>query len=216
MAHTLNEQTLHIPAGTAAENIELILDGIAEAIGGYRSGYGVYFDEGCTAGVYFRYTGSDTCRVDYIGNGLILEYSSSFNLTSGTNIFYHVSTDEKTKYLGAYDNSYFQLVFALNEGGEYVCFSGDSAQNYIMAGAENVSLSAQTFYIPHNTNQSYTITKCPDIYHGKVFESLYFCVSSGALSLRNQLVNFDGAIYRVVVVGSSESQATLAFPVSDE
>ena len=216
MGHTLNEQTLHIPAGTAAENIELILDGIAEAIGGYRSGYGVYFDEGCTAGVYFNYTGSDSCRADYIGNGLILGYSSRFNLTNGTNIFYHVSTDEKTKYLGAYDNSYFQLVFALNEDGEYVCFSGDAAQNYINAGAENVSLSAQTFYIPHNTNQRYTITKCPDIYHGKAFESLYFCVSSGALSLRNQLVSFDGEIYRVVVVGSIESQATLAFPVSDE
>ena len=216
MAHTLNEQTLHIPAGTAAENIELILDGIAEAIGGYRSGYGVYFDEGCTAGVYFRYTGSDSCRVDYIGNGLILEYSSSFNLTNAKNFFYHISTDEKTKYLGAYDNSYFQLVFALNEDGEYVCFSGAANANYIRAGAENVSLNVQAFYIPNNTNQSYTITKCPDIYHGKVFESLFFCVSSGALSLRNQLVSFDGEIYRVVVVGSGVSQTTLAFPVSDE
>ena len=215
MAHTLNEQVLQIPAGTAAENIELILDGLAAAIEGYRSGYGVYFDKNCTAGVYFRYNGNDTCRVDYIVNGMVAEYTNSFNLTNTNNFYYHISADEKTKYLGAYNNEYFEFVYALNENGEYVCFTGKSLASAVYAGAEGVSRSVESFSVPNNTNQIFSIVKCPDIYHNAIFESLYLCVSTGALSLRNQLVNFDGAIYRVVVLGATVAKATFAFPVSD-
>lgn len=217
MSHSLNEQVLQIPSGTAADNIELILDGIATAIGGYRSGYGVYFDTNHTAGALFNYVeGNNSCRVDYLANGIVQDYSSTFTLTDAHNFYYHISTDEKTKYLRCGGNNYFIFLYALNTNGDYVCFTGSGQNHITKVGAEGVTMSQTQYYTGDNISSSFAITKAPDIFHTYEFESLYTAQGiTETAPLTNCLVSFAGDVYRVVFMNSEYRYAPFAFPVSD-
>lgn len=217
MSHSLNEQVLQIPSGTAADNIELILDGIATAIGGYRSGYGVYFDANHTAGALFNYVeGNNTCRVDYIANGISMEYSSSFSLTDAHNFYYHISADEKTKYLRCDGNNYFIFLYALNTNDDYVCFTGSGQPKITKVGAQGITTSIQEYYTGDNNASTFTIAKAADIFHTLEFESLYLVQGIPSTApLRNCLVSFAGDVYRIVFLSSEYRYAPFAFPVSD-
>ena len=217
MSHSLNEQVLQIPSGTAATNIELILDGIATAIGGYRHEYGVYFDSNYTAGALFHYTeGNDSCRVDYIGNNVIISYTSSFNLTTARNFYYHISSDEKTKYLQLGSDNSFCFIYALDENDKYAFYSPASYSYNIYGIGEGVSTTNNLLYLPNNTAPSYSIAKMADIFHNTIAKSLYMLVGTASnASFRNNLVKFGDVVYRIVFVGGSTSSLPLAFPVSD-
>lgn len=216
MAHTLNEQVVVIPSGTAADNIELIIDAIVELTGWYRDGYTVYCDTQHTMGIRFLYTGSATCRAEGFFNGSVILDYTNITLTSANTIRVHKSTDESVTFVDA-GNPYLCLIYALNENGTGVLMQAYS-QQFIAAGTPGKE-TAQNMYMPYNTTgRTYCITKMPDALNGSVFRSLYMVVGTASPAEHNQLVNFDGDIFRIAFLGNSYSTSCIgfAFPVSDE
>lgn len=216
MAHTLNEQVVVIPSGTAADNIELIIDAIVELTGWYRDGYTIYCDTQHTMGIRFLYTGSATCRAEGFFNGSVVMSGANLTLTSANTIRVHKSTDETVTFIDL-GSPYLCLIYALNENGTGVLMQAYNPQ-YVYAGTPG-KVTVVTMYLPSNTTgKTYCITKMPDALNGSVFRSLYMVVGTASPEVHNQLVNFDGDIFRIAFLGSSYSTSCvgLAFPVSDE
>lgn len=217
MAHTMNEQVIVIPAGTGDTNIELILDAAAELSGWYRDGYKLYADNEHTMGIKFNWTaGSSSCRVEGFFNGsTTIAYLSSFNVAAGTTIRAHRSADESVTFVDL-GNVYLCFVYALNEDGGSVLFQSDG-QYSVRCGTARLT-SAVTIYLPtQTTGKTYCITRFPDVINGAAFTNLYMVVGTASPAVHNQLVSFDGDIYRIVFLGSSYSTSmpAFAFPVSD-
>ena len=216
MAHTLNEQVVVIPAGTGDANIELILDAAASLTGWYRDGYTLYCDNAHTMGVRFNWSaGSSSCRVDGFFNGNVtLDYVSSFAVSAGTTIRAHVSADESVQYIN-FGNQYLKFIHAVNSNGDDLLFQ-PKANDAVYCGTPVIE-AAQTIYMPYNTTgTTYCITKMPDIINGSDTPSLFMAVGTASPSLNDQLVSFDGTVYRIVFLGESSNTSTLAFafPVS--
>ena len=217
MAHTLNEQVIVIPAGTGDTNIELILDAIVEFTGWYRDGYTVYCDDSHTMGVRFSWTaGSSSCRVEGFFNGsTVLGYVSSFGIAAGTTIRAHVSSDSSVTFLDL-GNPDLQLIHTKNAAGTDLLIM-TYGNNYVVFGAPTLE-SYVSVYMPINTTgKTYCITKMPDAANGEEIPSLYMVVGTASPAVHNQLVSFDGTVFRIVFFGTSysTSQLAFAFPVSD-
>ena len=217
MAHTLNEQVVVIPAGTGDVNIELYLGAIVRLTGWTRDGYTVYCDDEHTMGLKFYYSaGSSSCRLEsFFNGGTVVSYLSSFSLTSAGTVRVHQSTDETVTYLNLTAHSYTRYIYAVNEDGNKVLFQPETRDN-LYAGTASVT-SAVSLYLPaYTNNKKYSITKYPDIINGSVFPSLYTVFGSQNSADSNQLVNFDGEIYRFAPMSSDSQGCWFAFPVSDE
>lgn len=218
MSHTLNEQVVVIPSGTGDTNIELIIGTVVSLTGWYRDGYRIYCDSAHTMGIRFLYTsGSSSCRVEGFFNGnTVLDYVSSFNVAAGTTIRFHRSTDETVSFIDL-GNVYLCFVYAVNDNGEDVLLQAYGQSN-VRCGTARLT-GPESIYLPNNTaGKTYCITKMPDVFNGTTFPSLYMVVGTASPDVHNQLVSFDGDIYRIVFLGSSysTSMTALAFPVSDE
>ena len=217
MAHTMNEQVIVIPAGTGDTNIELILDAAAELSGWYRDGYKLYADNEHTMGVKFNWTaGSSSCRVEGFFNGsTTIAYVSSFNVAAGTTIRVHKSTDESVTFVD-FGNTCLCFVHAVNDNGEDVLMQSYGQSN-VNCGTAHLTNSGSIYLPNYTTGKTYCITKMPDVFNGTTFPSLYMVVGTASPAVHNQLVSFDGDIYRIVFLGSSYSTSmpAFAFPVSD-
>ena len=218
MAHTLNEQVIVIPAGTGNTNIELILDAIVEFTGWYRDGYTIYCDDAHTMGVRFSWTaGSSSCRVEGFFNGsTVLGYVSSFGVAAGTTIRAHVSSDSSVTFLDL-GNSNLQFIHTKNSAGTDLLYQTTNSNANCICGSPTMTEKISV-YMPNSTpGKTYCITKMPDVINGEEIPSLYMVVGTASPALHNQLVNFDGTVFRIVFWGSSYSTSGLAFafPVSD-
>ena len=218
MAHTLNEQIIRIPAGTGNDNIELILNAAAGLTGWYRDGYTLYADSAHTMGVRFRWTaGSTSCRVEgFFNNNTVIEYYSSFGVAAGATIRAHKSTDETVTYLNL-GNPYLRFIHTVNENGDDLLLQ-TYGNDDVYAGTPSLSSPADIKLPYYTTGKKYCITKFPDPVNGAGISSLYMVVGTASPSLHNQLVSFDGDIYRIAFFGGNENtnMPALAFPVSDE
>lgn len=214
MAHTLNEQTVVIPAGTAEDNIGLILGAIASLTGWYRDGYTVYCDTRHTMGIRFLYTGSSACRMESFFNGsTVINYISSYSLTDGRTIRAHKSTDETVTYLDI-GHTYGHLIYALNGNNVGTLFQVEGTE-LAYAGSPALTEKAELYFPGYTNGRRYCITKYPDVINGAVFPSLYAAFGTESSAENNQLVSFDGEIFRLVMM-MSQAGFWLAFPVSDE
>lgn len=215
MAHTLNEQVIVIPAGTSDVNIELYLDAIVRLTGWTRDGYTVYCDDEHTMGLRFYSVGSSSCRLESFFNGGTTVYLvTSFTLTSAGTVRVHKSTDETVTYLNLTANSYTKYIYAVNEDGNKVLFQAGGKGNQY-AGTASVEAAVSLYFPTETNNKNYSITKYPDILNKSVFPSLYTVFGSQNSALYNQLVSFDGEIYRFAPMYDSQG-SWYAFPVSDE
>lgn len=218
MAHTLNEQVVVIPSGAAADNIERYLNTIVSLTGWTRDGYTVYSDPGKTMGIRFDYTGSNTCYTEvFCSNNVRMNYISSFGIAAGTTIRVHKSTDETLTYLDIGTNSQYELrmISTRNENGDSLLIDADTG-TVIKVGTTTRTGYVDIYMPRYTTGKEYCITKFPDPVNGKLIPSLYAAFGTAAPSYNNQLVSFDGEIFRIVFMSSDMHGPVLAFPVSDE
>ncbi len=214
MAHTLNEQSIVIPSGTAADCIELLMSAIETLTGWYRDGYTVYCDTQHTMGIRFLYTGSTTCRMESFFNGnTIIDFIGSYGFASGRTIRCHKSTDETVTFLDL-GQSYTCFIYALNEDNVGILFH-DSGDSVAYVGSPTLESRAELRFPVYTNGRKYCITKYPDVINGKLFPSLYIAFGTESSSQHNQLVSFDGEIFRLAMMYSTTG-FWFAFPVSDE
>ena len=218
MAHTLNEQVIVIPAGTGDTNIELILDAIVEFTGWYRDGYTVYCDDAHTMGVRFSWTaGSSSCRAAGFFNGSTeLDYVSSYGVAAGVTLRAQISADESVTFLDI-GRANLQFIHTKNSAGTDLLYQPANSSAYFFCGSPTMTEKISV-YMPNSTpGKTYCITKMPDVINGEEIPSLYMVVGTASPAAHNQLVSFDGDIYRIVFFGNSYSTSmpAFAFPVSD-
>lgn len=217
MAHTLNEQVIVIPAGTGDTNIELILDAIVQLTGWYRDGYTIYCDDAHTMGVKFAWTaGSSSCRVEGFFNGSTeLDYVSSYGVAAGVTLRAQISADESVTFLDC-GHANLQFIHTKNSAGTDLLYQTTN-NAYCLCGSPTMAEKISV-YMPYNTTgKTYCITKMPDVINGEEIPSLYMVVGTASPAAYNQLVSFDGTVFRIVFFGTSysTSQLAFAFPVSD-
>ena len=218
MAHTLNEQVVVIPSGAAADNIERYLSTIVSLTGWTRDGYTVYSDPGKTMGIKFDYTGSNTCYTEvFCSNNVRMNYISSFGIAAGTTIRVHKSTDETLTYLDIGTNGQYELrmISTRNENGDSLLIDADTG-TVIKVGTTTRTGYVDIYMPRYTTGKEYCITKFPDPVNGKLIPSLYAAFGTAAPSYNNQLVSFDGEIFRLAFMSTDMHGPVLAFPVSDE
>lgn len=213
MSHSLNEQVIVVPAGTAGECIEALMSAIVTLTGWYRDEYTVYCDTQHTMGIRFLYTESASCRMESFFNGnTVIDYISSYGFASGVTIRCHKSTDETVTFLDI-GNQYGRFIYALNEDNVGTLFH-DSNESYAYAGSPTL-VDHVVLHFPTDTNgKKYGITKYPDVINGKLFPSLYVAFGTESSAEHNQLVSFDGEIFRLAMMYSTTG-FWFAFPVSD-
>ena len=219
MAHTLNEQVVVIPSGSADDNIERYLSTIVSLTGWTRDGYTVYCDPGKTMGIKFNWTaGSSSCRTEvFCSKTVVMNYISSFGIAAGTTIRVHKSTDETLTYLDIGTNSQYELrmISTRNENGDSLLIDADTG-TVIKVGTTTRTGYVDIYMPRYTTGKEYCITKFPDPVNGKLIPSLYAAFGTAAPSYNNQLVSFDGEIFRIVFMSTDIHGPVLAFPVSDE
>ncbi len=214
MAHTLNEQSIVIPSGTAADCIELLMSAIETLTGWYRDGYTVYCDTQHTMGIRFLYTGNSSCRMESFFNGnTVIDYISSYGFASGMTIRCHKSTDETVTFLDI-GHQYGRFIYALNEDNVGTLFH-DTGESLAYAGSPTLVNHAVLSFPVSTNGKKYCITKYPDVINGKLFPSLYVAFGTESSAEHNQIVSFDGEIFRLALMFTA-SGFWLAFPVSDE
>ncbi len=219
MSHSLNEISRVIPSGTAAANIELILDALEELMEGVRDGYYVYFDTEKTMGYHFNYTeGYDSCRVDIVAGSTITGYVSSFNLTSALTLYVHKSTNETVTYIGFSGNVYLSTFYVLGHNGSKNLYNYEGSSD-IKGTGENMTTpkSFALFQTSRNVGVI-AITKMPDTLNLNSYDEFYAVVGSSGFTPDNYLVKFGDTVYRFATFDRSSGQTyypCFAFPVSD-
>ncbi len=219
MSHSLNEISRVIPSGTAATNIELILDTLEELMDGVRDGYYVYFDTEKTMGYHFRYeAGYDTCRVDIVAGATITGYVSSFNLTSSLTLYAHKSTDETVTYIGFSGNVYLSTFYVLGHNGSKNIYNYEGSDDIKGTGENMVNPKS---FSPFRTSKNagvIAITKMPDLLNLNSYDEFYVVVGSSGFTPTNYLVKFGDTVYRFASFQrdpSDQYYPCFAFPVSD-
>ena len=216
MAHTLNEQSLIITGADADERYENLLTGIASLTGWTVENDKAYCDSGKTLGIGFEHTaGATTCRVEGFHGQTTMEYTGNYPLSSDFTIYFHRSADENVEFLDL-NAVYCQFLHTINANDDDMFFMPKTASDLYFA--TTATAGSEVYSLTYNTALTYCITKIPDIQNGITIPSLYMAISVANPVRRNQLVTFNGNVYRLAFFGTSNSGITcaaLAFQVEE-
>lgn len=223
--HTLNELVTVIPVGDYADMFESLLSAIVQMTGWERSESTIYMDSAHKFKLVFSYAGGSANSFTvstYYNDSLQLGNSVSLNLNAVVTIRVHKSTNESVTYLCISSNTNATFAYALNSKGDGVLFKYGSAGN-IYVGTKSLTGSGtnvNSFITPKTANsyKTFAAAKFADLWNtdGGEFQELYYVYGATAVSVQNQLVNFNGKVMRLFSPSYSADYMNFAMPVSDE
>ena len=221
MSHSLNEMSITLPWETYSNIINAFAEFVLPITGWIKEGDAFYFDDEKTACLSFRNDAMyGIVRVTLIGNTNITvandisigQYSSGNTKT----VYIHRSTDESVTFLSIGD---YQFIIAEDEDNNVIpfyCYTGGSGYSRLKFTSKNLTESKELFIGNAFECETYSLSKMPAASTNSVFKNLYISMSSPAnATSRNNLINFDGVVFRIVYPYNTTSGG-LAFPVSDE
>lgn len=228
MSHSLNEKIIPVviaPVGTETVAEAFIRQVIAVATENSKltaQGTSLYYD----ANTGIKLTASSATSVVAKPFAFGVEASSSYtysSLSEGTTRYVHLheSTNETVLcFKLTSDGISQQLLMAIfaEADGDTTVFSYHLNGNLYITNS-NTSSSARLDGISFYTDAHLaSINKMADVWHGKVFDELFFAQSVPQIASPSYLVAFSTDIYALKCLSSAAGYTKfwLAFPVSDE
>ena len=221
MSHSLNEMSITLPWETYSGIINAFAEFVVPITGWIKEGDAFYFDDEKTACLSFRNdAGYGVVRVTLIGNTNIPaandisigQYSSGNTKT----IYIHRSTDESVTFLSIGDVRFIIAEDEDNNVIPFYCYTGGSGYSRLKFTSKNLTESKELFIGNGFECDTYSLSRMPAASTNSAFKNLYISMSSPAnATFRNNLINFDGTVFRIVYPYNTTSGG-LAFPVSDE